>query len=52
MRLIRRWLRRLKLWLAIQALPVIDPELSKESAIPDVPIEDASEVMRKRRGRQ
>lgn len=49
-RIVRRWLRRLKFWLAVQGLPVLDPRLCKCIRHAGQHIRDADELMRRRRG--
>lgn len=48
--LVRRWLRRLKLWLAMQAMPVMHPKLHKMMRYSERHIRDANELIRRRRG--
>lgn len=49
-RIVRRWLRLLKLWLVLQALPVLDPKLCRCVHHAEGHIRDANEMMRRRRG--
>lgn len=50
--MIRRLLKRVKLWFTIQALPVLDPKLEERiKRLAEGHIRDASEMMRRRRER-
>lgn len=49
-RIIRRWFRLIKIWLAVQGLPVLEPKLYKSIRYAETQVRDATEMMRRRRG--